>query len=189
MAGQFDDLIGELQPGQHGWLPLDEAGSPTGPATISPPPGPNAKACSVMATVPSDPVDPEDDLLVSSSGAPLVPPLNSNVDKRVGSGVPVTPISLTSINPTSAVVGSAAFTLTATGTNFTAAVIINFDGEDLVTIFVDANSVTAQVDPISATAGTVQVNVHDGVSTSTDLPFEFTSVARSTEDDSRRNRR
>jgi len=197
MAGPFDDLIGELSPGQQGWLPLDEAGNPSGPATISPPPGPDAKACRVMATVPSDPVDPEDHLLVSSTGAPLEPPLNSNVDKRVGdtSAPAPPPILLTGISPTTAVVGSAALTLTATGSGFTAASIMQFGGSDLVTSFVDETSVTAQVDPTSAVAGTVPVLVKDAFSTSSPQNFEFTAVAgrsgesRSRQDEDRRTRR
>jgi len=190
MAGPFDDLIGELQPGQTGWLPLDEAGNPTGPATVSPPPGPDAKACHVMATVPSDPVDPEDHLLVSSSGAPLEAPLNSNVDKRVGdTSAPAPPISLTSIAPTSAVVGSAPLTLTATGSGFTAASIIQFGGSDLATSFVSATSVTAQVDPTSAVAGTVPVLVKDAFSTSGTQNFEFTAAQRTSEDRRRQHGR
>ena len=81
MAGQFDDLVGELTPGQSGWLPLDESGTPSGPATVSPPPGPDAKACSVKHNLQED-IDNGHDALVSSSGAPLIPPLTSNVDRR-----------------------------------------------------------------------------------------------------------
>jgi hypothetical protein len=83
MAGLYDDQVGELAPGQTGWLPLADDGTPSGPATISPPPGPNAKACSVKHNE-QEAIDAGHDVLVSSSGAPLSPPLQSNVDRRVG---------------------------------------------------------------------------------------------------------
>src|SRR3954466_16401910 len=102
MAGQFDDLVGELSPGDHGWLPLDEAGNPTGPATLQPPPPP-ALACAVRVTA-EVPLPDGYDLLVSETGAPLVPPLTSNVDKRDPDTyvAPVKP-TITSLTPNTAV--------------------------------------------------------------------------------------
>lgn len=90
MAGLYDDQVGELAPGQTGWLPLDDAGVPSGPATVNPPPGPNAKACSVKHNE-QEAVDDGADVLVSSSGAPLSPPLQSNVDRRAPGAEPPPP--------------------------------------------------------------------------------------------------
>jgi hypothetical protein len=81
--GAYDHFIGELWPGAFGWLPLDENGEPSGPATIEPPPE-GTVACKVFANL-----QPNfgADMLVSNSGAPLVPPLNPNPDVRVAGEV------------------------------------------------------------------------------------------------------
>jgi hypothetical protein len=107
MAGLYDDQVGELAPGQTGWLPLADDGTPSGPATISPPPGPNAKACSVKHNE-QEAIDAGHDVLVSSSGAPLSPPLQSNVDRRVGDQVPPPEVlvpTLTLLTPDTAPAG------------------------------------------------------------------------------------
>jgi len=193
MAGPFDDLIGELQPGQKGWLPLDSSGSPTGPATISPPPGPDAKACSVMAVIPSDPVDPEEHLLVSSSGAPLDPPLNSNIDRRVG-GVdtpePPPPISLTALLPNTAECHSADFELSVKGNNFTNQSVIVFNGYEEPTDFIDAQTIGTGVKPsLFVVPASVPCFVRDGEQETDPINFEFTAPARrSREEDTRRRR-
>jgi hypothetical protein len=75
---------------------------------------------------------------------------------------PVADITVTSIAPTSFVVGAAAFTLAVTGTNFTAASVIVYNGANVATTFVSATRLTAQVTP-PATAGTATVNVTDAV--------------------------
>jgi len=77
--GAYDHLIGDLWPGAFGWLPLDEFGEPSGPATIEAPPE-GTPACKVFANAASSFAA---DLLVSASGAPLTPPLNPNSDVRV----------------------------------------------------------------------------------------------------------
>src|SRR5688572_9534503 len=100
MPGPFDHLIGELSPGDKGWLPLDEDGNPSGPATLDPPPHP-ALACSVYAN-PKDPLEEDDHALMSSSGAPLETPLTSNVDRRVPGGDTPSP-TITSLSPNTAV--------------------------------------------------------------------------------------
>ena len=106
MAGAFDDLVGELTPGQSGWLPLDEAGSPTGPATIIPEPPP-ALACSVRASTPDD-ISAGHDALVSYAGAPLVAPLQNNPDRRTpGAEEPPLPLvpTILLLNPDTAFAG------------------------------------------------------------------------------------
>jgi len=84
MAGAYDNLVGELWPGAYGWLPLDSAGTPSGPATIDPPaPGPDVYACFVYSPVPDpDPTHDPLDLLTTPTGAPITDNMNSNVDKR-----------------------------------------------------------------------------------------------------------
>jgi len=175
--GNFDHLVGELQPGDHGWLPLDEAGSPTGPATLDPPPGPDAKACSVFS-----PIGVGIDKLVSSSGAPLDPPLNSNVDKRPpghGEGVEEDPPILDSLEPAEAEVGGPDLTLRCLGSGFSAASVIVFNGGDEVTMFVSETELTTGVKPsLVSMSVPVPVQVRNGLQPEAPIsaPQTFTFV-------------
>ena len=68
--------------------------------------------------------------------------------------------TLTSISPSSATHGGAAFTLTATGTNYVVGSIIEWNGTKLTTKYVSSTTLTATV-PIAdiKTAGTASVTV------------------------------
>jgi hypothetical protein len=83
-------------------------------------------------------------------------------------------ITLTSLSPVSANAGDPAFLLTATGNNFTAQSVINFNGTALTTTFVNAMTLTATV-PTSQIpcAGPLFVSVTDPVEGST-APLRFT---------------
>jgi len=71
---------------------------------------------------------------------------------------------LTSISPSSATAGSAAFTLTATGTGFMNGSSIKWNGTALVTTYVSATQLTAQVPAANiSTAGTAAVTVFTAV--------------------------
>src|SRR5208283_340825 len=61
----------------------------------------------------------------------------------IGSLVPVP--GVTSLSPTSALVGSSQFTLTVNGSQFNSSSVVQWNGADLTTTFVNANQVTAQV--------------------------------------------
>ncbi len=68
--------------------------------------------------------------------------------------------AITSLSPTSALAGSAAFTLTVNGTNFNSSSVVNFNGTAATTTFVSATQVTAAITaPEIASAGTFNVNV------------------------------
>ena len=73
--GQWDHFVGELLPGQTGWLPLDDQGIPMGPATRDRP-APPQSACRVYAMAPTE----GGDLLVTNSGAPIGPVMQANTD-------------------------------------------------------------------------------------------------------------
>jgi hypothetical protein len=77
-TGPYDQYIGELWPGATGWLPLDDNGTPNGPATLAPPVG-NVKAAAVFANYAPN---PDADMLVTLAGAPLTTHMNPNVDRR-----------------------------------------------------------------------------------------------------------
>jgi hypothetical protein len=97
------------------------------------------------------------------------PDLRSNI-----SVFPVGSIFISSLSPSSATAGGAAFTLTVSGALFTSSSVVEFNGSALPTTFVNANTVTAAV-PASAIAssGTVQVDVANSSNLKTG-PFPFT---------------
>lgn len=84
---------------------------------------------------------------------------NSNsLNFTVASPAPIPRI--TSIDPTNIMGGSAGFTLTVNGTNFTQNSIVRFNGNPLTTTFVSANKLTAAVmDSDVATPGTASITV------------------------------
>lgn len=75
----FDEvkgLVGELKPGEFGWVKLSDEGEPTGAATKEPPaPGSGAYA---RVSAPNYPK--ERDELTTPSGAPIMPHMNPNPD-------------------------------------------------------------------------------------------------------------
>ena len=177
MAGPYDHLIGELTPGDKGWLPLDDTGTPNGPATLKPPPELNAKAASVMANA-KDPLGPEDHALVSSSGAPLDPPLTSNVDRRVTPGeseVPQAPV-VYSLTPNTAVANDPAdITMIVNGSGFTEESVIVFNGYDEPTTFISETGVSTGVKPsIFEVEAVCPVLVRNGTTESNSAGFTFT---------------
>lgn len=64
--------------------------------------------------------------------------------------------------PSTAQVGSAAFTMNVTGTNFTAETVISFDGDVRPTTFIDATHVSAQVASPTGVARSVAVTASTG---------------------------
>jgi len=68
--------------------------------------------------------------------------------------------TLTSISPTSAPVGSAEFTLTATGSNFIPGSVVKWGGSNRTTTFVSATQLTATIPATDlTTGGTAQVTI------------------------------
>src|SRR5579862_9770299 len=95
-----------------------------------------------------------------------------------GSANPVPQVS-SPLEPSAAVPGSAAFTLKVTGAGFIGSSVVRWDQTALVTTFVTASQLTAEV-PASAvaTAGTALVSVVNptpGGGTSNPVPFEVTT--------------
>lgn len=88
------------------------------------------------------------------------------------SATPNIPV-LTSVSPASVVAGSAAFTITATGTYFSNTSTINWNGTALTTTFVSTTSLTAIIPSANIiTAGTDSITVSTaGVGTSNALAF------------------
>src|SRR5205085_482612 len=86
--------------------------------------------------------------------------------------------TLTSLNPSSATAGGAAFMLTVTGTNFISTSAVRWNGADRPTTFIDSTRVIAQIPAADiANAGTANVSVFNppnasgGGGTSRTLPF------------------
>ena len=85
----------------------------------------------------------------------------------------------TSLNPSSAPAGGAAFTLTVNGTNFVASSMVRWNGANRTTTFVSATQLTAAIPATDiATAGTAQVTVFNpapGGGTSNPQTFTITA--------------
>jgi hypothetical protein len=86
--------------------------------------------------------------------------------------------TLTSLNPASIPAGSAAFTLTVNGTNFTPGAVVNWQGSPRVTTFVSDTQVTAQITAADVatqgSAGITVVNPAPGGGASNALVFTIT---------------
>jgi 6-phosphogluconolactonase (cycloisomerase 2 family) len=89
-------------------------------------------------------------------GGSTAPPSGSNPSAQTNSATISATIS--AISPTSAVAGSAAFTLTVFGTNFNASSMISFGGAMLTTTFVYSSQLTAVI-PAAAIASTGSATV------------------------------
>jgi hypothetical protein len=99
------------------------------------------------------------------------------VNPGVGNPVP----TITTLLPTSATAGGAAFTLTVNGTNFNASSVVNFNGTAKTTTLVNATQITAAIAaPDVAAAGQVNVTVTNpapGGGTTTNQVFPIVSFA------------
>jgi uncharacterized protein (TIGR03437 family) len=88
--------------------------------------------------------------------------------------------TLTGINPSSAVEGSAGFTLTVNGTGFVSGSVVRWDGSARQTTFIDSGRVTAQITSSDlAGVGSTQVTVFNpapGGGTSNSLSFTIIST-------------
>lgn len=67
---EVDKLVGDLEPGESGWIPLDEKGKPTGPAKKGTPPE-GQLAHTVVA-----PARPPRQAIMTPSGAPITDNMN-----------------------------------------------------------------------------------------------------------------
>jgi hypothetical protein len=178
MAGQFDEYVGELTAGETGWLPLDESGNPTGPATREPPPPP-ALACPVMVN-PEVPLPEGHSLLLSEAGAELVPPLQPRSDPRdpdtwVAPEVPV----IISLSPNSAVSGDPDLEMSVNGTGFTIDSIIVFAGQDEPTDYFSPTLIGTGVKPSLFAPAVCPVTVRNPTGESNSVDFTFTDPAKS----------
>ena len=92
--GPYDGMVGELLPGESGWLPLDAQGVPVGPAVRELPDPSTTRSCRVMANG----VDQPGDILVTNTGAPITPIMQPNTDVLPWTAPPEIPIARTSQN-------------------------------------------------------------------------------------------
>jgi subtilisin family serine protease len=90
------------------------------------------------------------------------------------------PPAVTSVSPTSAAAGGAAFTLTVNGSGFTTGAIVRWNGADRATTFVGATQLRAAITAADiAATGTAQVTVFlpaPGGGTSSPVPFTITAA-------------
>jgi hypothetical protein len=118
--------------------------------------------------------------LIDSNGVPSVA---SFVQVAAAVGANPVPVS-TSLNPTSATAGGAAFTLTVNGSNFINGSVVRWNGANRTTTFVSATQLTAAITAADiATAGTAQVTVFNpapGGGTSNAQTFTITTASTTT---------
>lgn len=177
MAGPYDDLVGELAPGDDGWLPLDASGFPSGPATKAPPPI-SVAACAVSVNS-KDPLPDNEHLLLSESGAELQPPLINNTERRVGEAAPAAQIpSISALSPNTGVAG-ADLAISVTGTGLTGATNISYGAGQVA---VDAGGTDTTVSGTIPAASMVEPSLQILVTTpggaSNQLPLSVTAVTR-----------
>jgi hypothetical protein len=140
---------------------------------------------------------PEDEhLLLSSSGAELSAPLNSNVDPRDDDWVaptppePAAPPVITGISPNTAEIGSADIEMTVSGTGFTSTSVITFIGLDEPTDFFSETSLGTGVKPsLFVSAQLCPVTVRNGDVHSNSVDFEFTAPLEDEIDETKRRHR
>ena len=90
---------------------------------------------------------------------------------------PAPPPSLSTLSPTSAVAGGAAFTLTVTGSNFVSGSLVQWNGAARTTAFVSATQLTAQISASDIAApDTTSVTVLNQSVVSNALPFTITQA-------------
>lgn len=91
----------------------------------------------------------------------------ANLTVAVNCSIQVTPLvvllpSISTLSPSAAVVGAPAFRLTLTGTNFTSASVVVWNGFDLATTFVSATSLTAAIPAnLLGSAGTAKISIRN----------------------------
>jgi hypothetical protein len=115
-------------------------------------------------------------LLMSESGAPLDPPLTSNVERRDEDSyvAPVKPV-LNSLTPNTAVSGDPDIEMLIDGTGFTPNSVIVFNGYDEPTDFHSETSIGTGVRPSIFGPGALPVYVRDANGNSNSLDFTFTA--------------
>lgn len=166
-------LVGELAPGESGFLPLDANGTPSGPAT-------KVQTAESSVVVKAGYTDQGEAPLITPSGAPItdqMEPFHSVVYEFDDSVAPPISAVLESILPNTAELNSPDVTLHCIGTGFTPSSVIYFAGQPEPIVFVSAEEVTTVVKP-SLPWGAVTVNV--SVDDSEALPFTFTEPAART---------
>ena len=121
-------------------------------------------ATQLTATIPA--------MFVAAAGTVTVTVL-SRGDRSNGSPFVISPPpAITSLNPSSATAGGAAFTLTVNGSNFITGAVVRWNTTALTTTFVGATQLTAAVPAaLIAAQGSATVTVLSGGVTSSGLPF------------------
>jgi len=117
--------------------------------------------------------------LIATQGSTTVTVLSGGV---TSSGLPFTinapPPAVSSLSPNSAIAGSAAFTLTVNGSNFTSGAAVQWNATALTTTVVSSTQLTAAVPAaLIASAGTINVTVSSGNGTSSPAQFTVTPAA------------
>jgi uncharacterized protein (TIGR03437 family) len=119
--------------------------------------------------------------LIANPGTANITVVNPGGLSTSPSTFAISSLTVTSLNPASAVAGGPAFTLTASGTGFATGASIQWNGVALSTTFVSSTQLTATITPgLIASAGTANVSVTSGGTTSSSLTFPIQTLALTT---------
>jgi len=161
-VAEQEALVGDLDFGDKGFLPIDDLGVPAGLASKEQQSEPSM---AVMRCGEGEPA-----VLTTPTGAPIMSegnaPFHANVYEFDGGDAPEPEeVTVTSVTPNSVMVGSPDTPITVAGTGFTAASVISASGTSIPTVFGDATSLTGTVPAASlAAAGSIDISV-DGSAT------------------------
>ena len=175
---ELSPLVGELAPGQHGFLPLDESGAPSGPATLAQTSSPS------VVVIAGDPEQGEPPLM-TQSGAPItdsMEPFHSVGHyefEEAPAPEPVPPV-LSMVLPSTAVAASPDTPISVTGTGFVDGDTILCSGVALATVFGADTELSATIPAANLVAAAIlPITVQSTAGVSNGLDFEVTAATRS----------
>ena len=162
------EYVGELAPGEKGFLPIDANGAPSGPATKVQTSDPSVY---VRAGDPAQGEAP----LITESGAPITDDMvpQHAVVYKFEAPAPV----LSTLTPNTAVVEAPEFDVLCAGTGFADGAVVSYDGTPVATVFLNESQLSAKVNGVGQTAGEHTISVKNpDTQESAALPFTFTAV-------------
>src|SRR5579864_6981551 len=90
---------------------------------------------------------------------------------------PTDTLTVTSLTPNTSPIGEASVKVTIAGTSFSSASVVNWDGRELRTTFINATTLEVDIFPDTVyTPGAVDVLVKDGTEVSNTVVFTYTAA-------------
>lgn len=169
-------LVGELLPGEMGFLPLDENGTPSGPAT-------KVQTEDPSVYVRAGFTDQGESPLTTESGAPITDNMEPyhSVTYEFDETPPPPPVPpvLSAVLPATTVAASPDTPISVTGTGFVDGDTVLCSGSALATTFESDMALSATIPAASlAAAATLTITVQSTAGVSNSLDFDVTAASR-----------